>query len=138
MQRWGEMYLREPSAHGRRGGPPADMMHFMWEACEFRLDLLKRHLTLEEMARFQYVPEQEWQALEQAAAGLQAQGVAPGSAAVRELAARYFTLLERLVGGDGALLRKLMEAGRREPLLQAGAPLSPQVRAFLLASTDGA
>ncbi|MBC5763229.1 MerR family transcriptional regulator [Ramlibacter albus] len=137
MQRWGEMYTREPSAHGRRGGPPTDMMHFMQRANEYRFDLLKRHFTMEELSKIRFVPEAEWQAVNDAGARLLAQRLGTQDERVRAVAKQYQGLLMRLVGGDPALLRKMVGLGNNEPLLRSGSPLDPEVRGFLVAAMEG-
>ena len=137
MNRWGEMYLREPAAHGRGGGPPTDMLHFMQRANDARMNLLKQHFTMDELAKVRYVPEEEWRAVGAEGARLLAAGEPPTGAAARAVARRYFGLLGRLVSGDGVLVKKLVAVTSREPLLQAGSALPPDVRSFLLESLEG-
>jgi DNA-binding transcriptional MerR regulator len=132
MHRWGDMYRREPQAHGQKGGPPTDMLSFMQEAIELRMALMSEFFDEADLGRIRYVPEEEWQALDEAGAALLRQGVAPGSAESKALTRRWLALVDRFSGGDVAIRGKLFEMHRRgHPLLLAGAPLSHEVRTHL-------
>jgi DNA-binding transcriptional MerR regulator len=137
MKRWGDMYSREPSAHGRRNGPPTDMMQFMQRASEYRLALLLRHFTVAELSKFRYVPEPDWRAVDDAGARLVAAGTPQDDPRAGEVARQYLALLTRLVGGDTALLRKMVAVGNNEALLKSGSPLDARVRTYLLDAMKG-
>ncbi|TWO70681.1 MerR family transcriptional regulator [Caenimonas sedimenti] len=132
MERWGDMYRREPSAHGHKGGPPTDMFAFMQAAIELRMGLMLRHLTKEELGRIRPLPEAEWAALNADGLALLATGALTDSPQAQALRDRWLDLQNRLVGGDQDMRRKLLLAQRSEPLLLAGSPLAAKVRDFLL------
>jgi DNA-binding transcriptional MerR regulator len=131
MHRWGDMYRREPIAHGRKGGPPTDMFHFMQSAIDLRMTLLQRHFDLSELRRFRYVPEQEWREVNATGRQLLQAGKPADGAEARALLAQWLGLMDRLVGHDPGLREKLMRAQRAEPLLQASSAVCPEVRQFL-------
>ena len=132
MERWGQMYQREPSAHGHKGGPPTDMLAFMESAVQIRLGLMLRYLTMDELHRIQPVPESEWAALNADARKLMAKRASPSGPQAQQLRNRWSALQDRLCGHDQAMRRKLLIAQREEPLLLAGSPLVAEVRDFLL------
>lgn len=136
IRRWGDMYRAEPSAHGRAGGPPGDMNDYMQKAIEIRIALLQRHFTMEDMRRIRYVPESRWAEVNEEGLRLLRQGCAPGSPQARALRSRWLALQREMIGGDEALLRKMIEANRAEPLLSVGSPIAPEVREFLTQGLD--
>lgn len=131
IDRWGEMYRQEPSAHGRNGAPQSDMIEFMRRAIDLRLELFGKYLTKEEIRRFRHVPQAEWNAVGREVRQLIAQGVPPASEAGRAVARQWLGLVDRLVNHDPVVREKLMQAHAGEPLLQAGSPLEAPVRAYL-------
>ncbi|MRD46428.1 MerR family transcriptional regulator [Caenimonas koreensis DSM 17982] len=132
MHRWGEMYKNEPSAHGRKGGPPTEVFEFMQKAADVRLAFLKRHYTMEELGKIRYVPEEAWRDVQARAQALMQQGKPATGRAARALAAHWSGLVDQLVSGDADMRRKLFELQRDEPLARAASPISPEVRAYLL------
>jgi len=131
MHRWGEMYRSEPTAHGRKGGPPTDMFHFMQCAIDLRMTLLQRYVDLSELRRIRYVPENEWRAVNATGRQLLETGKPADGAEARALLAQWLGLLDRSVGHDAGLREKLMRAQRVEPSLKASSAVSPEVRDFL-------
>jgi DNA-binding transcriptional MerR regulator len=131
IDRWGEMYEKEPTAHGRNGAPPSDMIDFIRRAIDLRMALLAKYLSLEEIRRLCYVPDAEWRELAGEVEALMANGVAPSSEAAQPAARQWLALIDRVVGHDPAVRVKLLVAHSREPLLQAGSMLPATVRAFL-------
>jgi len=138
IDRWGEMYRREPSAHGRNGAPQSDMIDFIRRAIDVRMALLTKYLAPEEVRRIRPVPESELHAIEAQVRGLMARNVRPGSEPARAAARQWLAVLDRMVGRDAGIRAKLLRAHACEPLLQAGAVLSPAVRAYLTESAQGA
>ncbi|MES2936958.1 MAG: MerR family transcriptional regulator [Pseudomonadota bacterium] len=136
IARWDEMFRNEPSAHGRRGAPPTDMIDYVRQAAQLRMQALARHFTQQELERFRPAPEEHWRAVQEEGSRLLLAGHAAGSTQARALAARWLGLLDGLVGHDPVLLRKLLHANAAEPLLAAGSPLDADLRAWLLASLD--
>jgi hypothetical protein len=136
IRRWGDMYRAEPSAHGRAGGPPGDMNDYMQRAIEVRMALLARHVDLQELRQIRYVPEEQWRQVDAEGLRLIREGQGPASPEARALRERWLGLLLHMVGGDTALLRKVMRASQAEPLLSAGSAISVEVREFLTRGLD--
>jgi DNA-binding transcriptional MerR regulator len=134
IDRWGEMYEKEPSAHGRNGAPQSDMIEYIRRAIDLRMSLLGKYLTQDEIRRFRHVPDAAWQDVEQRVRELIEQGVSPQSEAGQAIGRQWLALLDRLVNNDHAVRARLIAAHAREPMLQAGSMLPPAARAYLSAS----
>jgi DNA-binding transcriptional MerR regulator len=131
IDRWGEMYEKEPSAHGRNGAPQSDMIDFIRRAIDLRMGLLLKYLSLEEIKRFRWVPDADWTDVARRVEQLMEQGIAPADATARPVVRQWLALVDRMAGHDPVLLAKLMKATHGEPLLQAGSALAAPVRAYL-------
>lgn len=138
MERWGAMYRHEPSASGRRGAPPADMIAYMDRAIACRFALACTHFTESEVKAIGYVPDAEFAAIDAAGRKLLAAGASPRSRQARALLKRWDALLDRACAGDPAIRRKLQTLHQAHPLLLAGHPLGPEVRRFLQESAETA
>lgn len=138
MERWGAMYREEPSAHGMRGAPPADMIAYMERAIACRYRLLCAHFEEAEIKAMGYVPDAEFAAIDAAGQKLLAAGASPRSRPARALLARWVALTERTAGGNPVTSRKLQTMHQADPLLLAGHPLGPAVRRFLQAAAETA
>lgn len=79
------------------------------------------------------MPESEWRSIETAVQALIDRGVAAASAEGRLVLDQWLGLLERLTGGDRALLAKLVRVSDADHLLASGSPLSRPTRAWLQA-----
>ncbi|MDQ0573323.1 DNA-binding transcriptional MerR regulator [Variovorax paradoxus] len=131
IERWGEMYRREPVA--RRGdGPSAELIAYIDKAIGLRLAALLRHLSTGDLARLGRPPDEEWRRLAGELAGLQARGVSPRDEAVQAIALAWVRLFDAFTGHDPALAARLMKAMAAEPVLQAAAATAPAVRDYLL------
>ena len=133
MERWGEMYRREPFGHIARDAPPLEVIDFMRRATALRMEAYSRYFGPDEMARFRHVPEREWQAVHAAAARLLDGGQPATGAESRAVRKRWLALLDRTVSGDAALRDKLLRVNAADPLLAAGSPFSAPVQAWLRA-----
>jgi DNA-binding transcriptional MerR regulator len=131
IDRWGEMYEKEPSAAGRNGAPQADMIEFIRRAIDLRMSLLCKYLTLEEIRRVRFVPDGDWQEIGMQVNKLIADEVSPESGAARALARQWLALMDRAAGHDPGVAAKVLKAYASEPLLQAGSVLPAPVRAYL-------
>jgi DNA-binding transcriptional MerR regulator len=131
IDRWGEMYEKEPSAAGRNGAPQADMIEFIRRAIDLRMSLLCKYLTLEEIRRFRHIPDEEWQEMAHRVTELMERGAAPESDAAQAMTAQWLALLDRLVGHDDDVRARLLAAQASEPLLQAGSMMPAPARAYL-------
>ncbi len=136
IDRWSEMYRQEPSAHGRHGAPPSDMIAFANRAIEFRIGLLCKYLSINDIRRFRDVPDADWRGLRQQVEQLLGQGVTPESVAGRDVARQWVALIEQMVNHDAELRDKVLNAHASEPLLQAGSSLPAAVQAFLRKSAS--
>lgn len=133
MERWGEMYRREPFGHIARDAPPLEVIDFMRQATTLRMEAYTRHFHPAEMARFRHVPERDWQEVQAAAERLVEGGEPATGRAGRLVLKRWLALLDRAVSGDVALRDKLLRVNASEPLLAAGSPFSAPVQAWLRA-----
>ncbi|NPC58872.1 MerR family transcriptional regulator [Caenimonas soli] len=131
IDRWGEMYEKEPSAHGRKGAPQSDMIEYISKTIELRMGLLTRYVTLAEIRRFCHVPEADWRALAAEVESLLAQGVPAASAQAGAAAQKWQALIDRLVNHDASVRGRLMQAYACEPLLRAGSVLGEHLSAYL-------
>jgi len=136
MERWGAVYRAEPSAHGVRGAPPADMIAYMEGAIAWRYQLLCTHFEEAEIKALGYVPDAEFAAIDAAGQKLLAAGASPRSRPARALLASWEALIDRTAGGNPAIRRKLQTMHPADPLLLAGHPLGPAVRRFLQAAAE--
>jgi DNA-binding transcriptional MerR regulator len=136
MERWGHMYRQEPSAHGKNRAPASDMIAYTEKAIKHRMALLEKYIPLKEMHRIGFVAAADWDALESSVAALLRAKVSPKSAKAQAAAQRWDSLMNQLTRNDPILRGKLMHASMSEPLLQAGSPLSPAVRAFIQKSFE--
>lgn len=134
IDRWDQMYRREPYAQIGRDAPPEPMLRYMRIAVELRMAATLRHLTQEDLARLQHVPDADWRALDAGVRSCVARGDAPASTAGRALAARWLALWDHMTAGDAGLRARFWAAGAAEPVLAAGSPLGPEVRQFLRAA----
>ena len=130
MERWGRMYMAEPSIQDRAGMSRA-VVDFIDQAVQLRLSLYRRYITDDQLRRIGHVPVADWQALRDAVTALQDAGVPPSHPAAWAQVQRWQRLFERLTQGDRGLQDGLRRANAEEPMLQAGALLSPEHRAYL-------
>lgn len=136
VERWGDMYTREPYAHGRKGAPASDMIDYIRRAATLRLELMRKYLSQADMERMRPVPEAAWRQLQAEAERLIAEGHGPSSAQVRALARRWLDHFDQLCDRDPALRMKILQAHAAEPLLAAGSALSPAVRELFMKALD--
>lgn len=132
LDRWGAMYKQEPAAHGLLGAPPADMIEYMERAVAVRVQLLQQHFGDVDFRPMRLVPDEDFEAIEKAGRKLLDGGKTPTEAASRKLRDRWHALLDEMAGGDATLRAKLLTMHQADPRLLAGAPLSRDVREFLM------
>lgn len=130
MERWGEMYEREPGRI-RRDAPSPELVAYIRPAIDLRWQATQKHFSREELRRLRHVPESEWRAVDTAVHVLVDRGVAAASAEGRLALDRWLGLLERLTGGDRALAGKLVRVADADPVLASGSALSGPTRAWL-------
>ncbi len=133
MHRWNRMFMQEPVIQGRNGVDAA-MSQYIYRGIHMRMEALRRHFTMEELSRFNSSLESEWQALAAGVEELLQVGTDPASPQAQAAVRQWDDLLERATKGDAGLRRKIIDATDNDPLLAAGAPLAPPLRAFLKAS----
>ncbi|MFO1330633.1 MAG: MerR family transcriptional regulator [Rubrivivax sp.] len=131
MQRWGRLYPHDPALRGPDGPDPA-MVAYIEPVVQQRLQLMLRHLSVQDLHRLAPVPQEDWAALSKDVMALVRAGTAPADAAVRPLLKRWRALGRRASRGDDALWQRLHAAIAAEPALRQTAPLEPAARDFLL------
>jgi DNA-binding transcriptional MerR regulator len=136
VERWGDMYAREPFAHGRKGAPPSDMIAYIRQAATLRLELMRKYLTQEEIERVRPIPEAGWREIQAEGQRLLAGGCDPRDPQARALAQRWMALFDQMCGHDPALRMKIWQSHAAEPLLAAGSALSPEVRVLIMKALD--
>lgn len=132
MERWGHMFRAEPSAHGKLKAPQSDMIAYMDAAIDARVALLEKYVAPQQIRSIGFVAAAEWEALERSVLDLLTSHASPTSQEALAVAMQWDGLLNKLTRNNAALRSQLAEAHAKEPLLQAGAPLSAPVRHYLL------
>ena len=114
------------------------MLAYIERAITLRLGLLREHFEDHELQRLvRTVPDTDLQRIEDEGRKLFEAGKPPGGAAARAVARRWLGLMEQAAGGDRALAIRFVRVQEAHPLLLAGSPISPQVRAFLRKAREG-
>ena len=131
LERWGHMFRTEPSTHGRNHAPPGAMIEYVEVAIKLRMGALEKYLTRDDLRALGHVPYAQWAALEATVQDLLARSVPPQHPHAVAAALRWDALFGQLTRNNATLRQKLLRASAQEPLLQAGAPLSAPVRAYL-------
>jgi DNA-binding transcriptional MerR regulator len=134
LERWGHMFRTEPSTQGRNHAPPGDMIEFIETAIKLRMALLEKYLTRDDLRSLGHVPHTQWAGLEEQAQQLLARQVPADHPDALAAAQCWNGLFGQLTRNDPVLRQKLLAASAREPLLQAGSPLSAPVRSYLQAA----
>ena len=96
-----------------------------------RLAALAKYISADELQHLDKTLEPEWRALSERAERLIGDSVPPHGASARQLASDWQNLVDRFVRHDGALRERLLAAYDNEPLLQAGAVFTPEVRDYV-------
>ena len=130
LKRWGSM-LREQPALPLPAGMDRALLAYIEQAVQLRLEALARHVSAEELQQLDNTLEQEWLALAERAERLIGDGVPPHAPSARRLARDWHGLVDRMVRHDSALREKMLAAFDSEPLLQAGAVFTPEVRRYV-------
>jgi MerR family transcriptional regulator, thiopeptide resistance regulator len=130
LKRWGSM-LREQPGLPLPPGMDRALLEYINQAVQLRLAALAKYLSAGELQQLDKTLEPEWRALGERAERLIGDDVPPHCASARQLASDWHKLVDRLVRHDGALREKLLTAYENEPLLQAGAVFTPEVRHYV-------
>jgi DNA-binding transcriptional MerR regulator len=136
LKRWGSM-LREQPGLPLPSGMDQALLDYIDQAIQLRLAVLAKYLTGDELQRLDKTLDQAWRALNERAERLIGDAVPPHSASARQLASDWHNLVDRYVRHDGALREKLLAAFENEPLLQAGAVFTPEVRHYVRQAAGG-
>jgi MerR family transcriptional regulator, thiopeptide resistance regulator len=129
LRRWGSM-LREQPGLPLPAGMDLALIEYIDEAVRRRLAVLAKYINPQQQERL-HKTRPEWRALLERAERLLNEGVPPDAQAARELALDWQALMERTVGHDDALGKRLIAAYENDPLLQAGMALTPTLRNYL-------
>jgi adenosylmethionine-8-amino-7-oxononanoate aminotransferase len=97
-----------------------------------RMAALLRHLSTDDLAHLSRPPEDEWRRLAGELAALQARGVAPDDKSVQAIAREWARLFAAFTNHDPGLAARLIRAMNAEPVLQAAAVTTPEVREYLM------
>lgn len=130
LKRWGRMVREQPGVRLPFGMDRA-LLDYIDAAVQLRLATLARYISADEFQRLDKTLGLEWRGLSERAERLMAAGLPPQAPASRLLAAEWQGLLDRMARHDAALREKLVAAFENEPLLQAGADDTPEVRLYL-------
>jgi DNA-binding transcriptional MerR regulator len=136
LKRWGSM-LREQPGLPLPSGMDRGLLDYINQAVQLRLAVLAKHISADELQRLDKTLEAEWRALSERAERLIGDGVPPDCASARQLAGDWNKLVDRFVRHDAALRERLLAAYDQEPLLQAGAVFTPEVRNYLRQAAGG-
>jgi DNA-binding transcriptional MerR regulator len=137
LKRWGIM-LREQPGLPLPGGMDRALLDYINQAIQLRLAALAKYISADELQRLDRTLEPEWRALSERVERLMGEGVPAHSASARQLARDWQVLVDRFVRHDGALRERLLAAFENEPLLQAGAVFTPEIRRYVQQATEGA
>ncbi len=130
LKRWGRMVREQPGLRLPSGMDRA-LLDYIDAAMQLRLATLAKYISADEFQRLDKTLGPEWRLLSERAERLMADGVPPRAPEARQLAAEWQGLLDRMARHDTALRDKLVAAFENEPLLQAGADDTPEVRHYL-------
>lgn len=130
LSRWGSM-LREQPGLPLPSGMDRTLLAYINQAVQLRLAALAKYISADDLQRLDQTLEPEWRALSQRAEHLIGDSVPPHSASARQLASDWQNLVDRWVRHDSALREQLLAAYDKEPLIQAGAVFSPEVRHYV-------
>ncbi len=130
LKRWGRMVREQPGVRLPSGMDRA-LLDYIDAAVQLRLATLAKYISADEFQRLDKTLGPQWRGLSERAERLMADGLPPQAPAARQLAAEWRGLLDRMARHDAALREKLVAAFENEPLLQAGADDTPEVRHYL-------
>jgi MerR family transcriptional regulator, thiopeptide resistance regulator len=137
LKRWGSM-LREQPGLPLPIGMDRTLLDYINQAVQLRLAALAKYISAGELQQLDKTLEPEWRALSERAKRLIGNGVPPHGASARQLARDWQNLVDRFVRHDDALRERLLAAYDNEPLLQAGAVFTPEVRHYVRQAAGGA
>jgi DNA-binding transcriptional MerR regulator len=130
LKRWGSM-LREQPGLPLPSGMDRTLLEYINQAVQLRLAALARYVSTDELQQLDMTLEPEWEAFSERAERLIEDGTPPHCEGARQLARDWQSLVDRMVRHDGALGERLLAAFDNEPLLQAGAVFTPEVRQYV-------
>ncbi len=137
LQRWGSM-LREQPGLPLPSGMDRRLLAYINRPVQLRLAALAKYISTDDLQHLDNTLEPEWRALSQRAERLIGDGVPPQCASARRLARDWQNLVDRFVRHDSALRERLLAAYDCEPLLQAGAVFTLEVRHYVQQAAVGA
>lgn len=136
LDRWGSMLQEQPGLP-LPSGMDRMLLEYINQAVQLRLAALAKYISADELQQLDKTLEPEWHALGERAERLIGDGAPPHCASARQLASDWQNLVDRLVRHDGALRERLLAAYDNEPLLQAGAVFTPDVRHYVRQAAGG-
>ncbi|MEO8527086.1 MAG: MerR family transcriptional regulator [Caldimonas sp.] len=136
LKRWGSMVREQPGLRLPSGVDGA-VLEYIDHAIQLRLAALARHISADDLQHLDKTLDVEWSALCERAERLIGEGAPPHCANARRLASDCHNLLDRVVRHDGDLRKRMLAAYESEPLLQAGAVFTPEVRNYVRQAAGG-
>ena len=127
MGRWHQMSMEKPAAHEGRGIDPA-LTQYIGKAVEYRLGVLLRHFTHDEMSRFDVNLDDDWQMLADEFQALLSRNASRSGKAVHNALKKWSDLIDRTVGNDPLLRDKYLKAYGTDPALSASFPLNAKLQ----------
>ena len=129
-KRWRQMLQEQPKLP-LPGGMDRALFEYISQAMQFRLSLLAKYLTPEDLQQIDFTLDPEWRALGERAEQLMAAGTPPNSADARQLGREWLALFERMVRHDAGVRARLLTAYENEPLLRATSAFSPRALHYM-------
>jgi DNA-binding transcriptional MerR regulator len=130
LTRWKDMCRKEPAAHGHSGVDP-ELFQYIGRAIELRVAVYQKYFSLDEIKRLNKNMDAKWADLEKATKKVLAQKLPAESEAAQQLVLQWSALIDEAANHEPGMREKLLIAIRSEPLIQAGAYLSAEVRDFI-------
>jgi MerR family transcriptional regulator, thiopeptide resistance regulator len=136
LKRWGNM-LREQPGLPLPSGMDSTLLEYINQAVQLRLAALAKYISADELEHLDKTLEPEWRVLGERAERLIRDGAPPHCQSARQLANDWQNLVDRMVRHDSALREKMFAAYENEPLIQAGAVFTPEVRHYVRQAAGG-
>jgi hypothetical protein len=108
-----------------------ELFQYIGRAIELRVAVYQKYFSLDEIKRLNKNMDAKWADLEKATKKVLAQKLPAESEAAQKLVGQWSALIDEAANHEPAIREKLLSAIRSEPLIQAGAHLSVEVRDFI-------
>ena len=133
MQRWQDMYLREPAAQGRHG-IDLEMVIYIDKAVAIRMKSLLKYFTQDDLRGFNLETDEDWHALAERIRKLIRSKARPSDREAQEAVNAWSMLLDHTIGHDMARREKFLRAFGTDPVLRAGSVFETELSDFVRAA----